>query len=334
MPAGLSRPWRRAQLALLAAGVAALLGAANDARATGATTTLTNDVVTNLNLATLLGPCRRVAACDRRRLLDQPEPGGRGRVPRSSSTTRRARTTSNFLDPDTFNQQFGVPAATFAGRAGLAAGRRAHGLDDRGRRRTTSLATGTAAQVAGRVRDDARTATRRNGRDASTRTRVAPSVPAVARRRRRCSASTTSTASSRRGVSGRRAAPVTARRRSARCRTPACSARRTSGRSTTCRRRTAATASRWRSSAGASPTPVDPDLRSFEAEWSLPQVPVTVKYYGDTSTPDTSDDGATGRVGARHAGVDRHGAERRRPRPSTSRTTTPTPTSSRRSPAG
>ena len=38
-------------------------------------------------------------------------------------------------------------------------------------------------------------------------------------------------------------------------RTPVCSARRTSGRSTTCRPRTSATASRWRSSAGASPTP-------------------------------------------------------------------------------
>ena len=40
--------------------------------------------------------------------------------------------------------------------------------------------------------------------------------------------------------------------------------------------------------------PVIPDLRSFETEWGLPQVPVTVKQYGDTSTPDTSGDGATG----------------------------------------
>ncbi len=36
------------------------------------------------------------------------------------------------------------------------------------------------------------------------------------------------------------------------------------------------------------------DLRNFETEWKLPQVPVTVKRYGDTSTPDTSGDGATG----------------------------------------
>ena len=40
--------------------------------------------------------------------------------------------------------------------------------------------------------------------------------------------------------------------------------------------------------------PVIPDLRSFEAEWGLPGVRVTVKHYGDTSTPDTSGDGATG----------------------------------------
>ncbi len=40
--------------------------------------------------------------------------------------------------------------------------------------------------------------------------------------------------------------------------------------------------------------PVIPDLRSFEAEWGLPAVPVSVKRYGDTSTPDTSGDGATG----------------------------------------
>jgi subtilase family serine protease len=40
--------------------------------------------------------------------------------------------------------------------------------------------------------------------------------------------------------------------------------------------------------------PVIPDLRSFEAEWGLPGVPVTEKEYGDTSTPDTSGDGATG----------------------------------------
>jgi subtilase family serine protease len=39
--------------------------------------------------------------------------------------------------------------------------------------------------------------------------------------------------------------------------------------------------------------PVVPDLRSFEAEWGLPGVPITVKQYGDTSTPDTSGDGAT-----------------------------------------
>ena len=35
------------------------------------------------------------------------------------------------------------------------------------------------------------------------------------------------------------------------------------------------------------------DLRSFEQENQLPQVPITTKFYGPTSTPDTSGDGAT-----------------------------------------
>ncbi len=35
------------------------------------------------------------------------------------------------------------------------------------------------------------------------------------------------------------------------------------------------------------------DLRSFEQENELPQVPITTKSYGSTSTPDTSGDGAT-----------------------------------------
>ena len=40
--------------------------------------------------------------------------------------------------------------------------------------------------------------------------------------------------------------------------------------------------------------PVVPDLRSFEAEWGLPGVPISLKKYGSSSTPDTSGDGATG----------------------------------------
>jgi hypothetical protein len=40
-------------------------------------------------------------------------------------------------------------------------------------------------------------------------------------------------------------------------------------------------------------TGVVDDLRSFEQENELPQVPITVKSYGDTTTPDTSGDGAT-----------------------------------------
>ena len=53
---------------------------------------------------------------------------------------------------------------------------------------------------------------------------------------------------------------------------------------------------------------VESDLRSFEQENQLPQPPLTTKYYGSTITPDTVD-GATIEWGARHAGVDRHGTE-------------------------
>ena len=41
-------------------------------------------------------------------------------------------------------------------------------------------------------------------------------------------------------------------------------------------------------------TGVVSDLRAFEAENKFPAVPVTIKYFGDSSTPDTSGDGATG----------------------------------------
>ncbi|MHB8468228.1 MAG: S53 family peptidase [Gaiellaceae bacterium] len=38
-------------------------------------------------------------------------------------------------------------------------------------------------------------------------------------------------------------------------------------------------------------TPVVPDLRAFEAENKLPAVPVSIRYFGDASTPDTNDGG-------------------------------------------
>jgi len=40
-------------------------------------------------------------------------------------------------------------------------------------------------------------------------------------------------------------------------------------------------------------TPVIPDLRAYEAENKFPAVPVTIRSFGDTSTPDQSGDGAT-----------------------------------------
>ena len=80
--------------------------------------------------------------------------------------------------------------------------------------------------------------------------------------------------------------------------------------------------------------PVIPDLRSFEAEWGLPGVPISVKKYGEHLDARHERRRGDRRVGARHAGVDRHGARTSSPRRSTSRATTTTPTSSPRSPAG
>ena len=111
MPAGLSRPWRRAQLALLAAGVAALLGAATDARATGATTRLTNDVVTNLNLATLVGPVAASQPVTVGVFLNNPNQAAEDAYAKQLYDPSSPNY-QNFLDADQFALQFGVPSAT------------------------------------------------------------------------------------------------------------------------------------------------------------------------------------------------------------------------------
>jgi len=109
MPAGLRRPWRRrAQLVLAAAGVTVLLGAAQQARAVGATTTLTNDVVRNLNLAAPAGAVPASQPITVGVFLNNPNQAAEDAYVRqlydpSSSNYQ------NFLDPDTFNTDFGVP---------------------------------------------------------------------------------------------------------------------------------------------------------------------------------------------------------------------------------
>ena len=114
MPAGSRGPRSyRALLALAAVGCAALLGAGSPAaHASGATTTLSNDVVHNLSYATLTGSVPATQTVTVGVFLSNPNQAAEDAYVKqlydpSSSNYR------NFLDPDSFNTQFGVPAANF-----------------------------------------------------------------------------------------------------------------------------------------------------------------------------------------------------------------------------
>src|SRR3954470_18185672 len=287
MPAGLSRPWRRAQLALLAAGVAALLGAANQARATGVTTRLTNDVVTNLDLATLVGPVAASQPVAVGVFLNNPNQAAEDAYAKQLYDPSSANY-QNFLDADQFASQFGVPSATAdAAQAWLAGA----GLSVSRPEGSTQylLATGTAAKVEAAFGVALNNYTS-NGKSFYANAQ-APAVPASL------------------GVGD-----VLGLNNLNRFFTP--HVHETGAWTTT---ESSGTAPKtgllspqdlWsiydlpstNRGAGQSMAifgwgvtdPVVPDLRSFEAEWGLPGVPVSVKEYGDTSTPDTSGDGATG----------------------------------------
>ena len=244
---------RRAECVLVAVGVAALFGAGHSARAGGASTVrLTGDVVQNLNLATSLGPVPAAQSVTVGVFLQNPNQAAEDAYVKQlydpSSANYRELPRPRHVQPAVRRAGRDAP-----GSAGVAPGSRPVGDD---RRRRDELLARDGHRRAGRGRRSRRrsTATRSPVARFYANT-VAPAVPAslgvgdvlglndfnrllhAARRGDR---------------NGRR--PPPACRRPATCRTPACSARRTSGRSTTCRRRTTATASRWRSSAGASPT--------------------------------------------------------------------------------
>src|SRR4051812_8717333 len=287
MPAGLSRPWRRAQLALLAAGVAALLGAANQARATGVTTRLTNDVVTNLNLATLVGPVAASQPVAVGVFLNNPNQAAEDAYAKQLYDPSSANY-QNFLDADQFASQFGVPSATAdAAQAWLAGA----GLSVSRPEGSTQylVATGTAAKVEAAFGVALNNYTS-NGKGFYANAQ-APSVPAslgvgdvlglnnlnrfFTPRVHETGAWTTTESSG--------TAPKTG------LLSPQDlwsiydlpSTNRGNGQSMAI--------FGWGVTDG-----VVADLRSFETEWGLPQVPIAVKSYGDTSTPDTSGDGATG----------------------------------------
>jgi pseudomonalisin len=290
MPVGHRGPRScRALLALAAVGCAALLGAGSPAaQAGGASTTLSNDVVDNLGLATLTGPVPASQPITVGVFLSNPNQAAEDAYVKQLYDPSSPNY-GNYLDPDTFNSQFGVPAATVqATQAWLqGAGLTVKPIDGA---TNYVLATGTAAQVQAAFGTTLNTYTA-NGRSFYANT-AAPKVPASL------------------GVSY-----VYGLNNFNKLSIPRVQA--TGGWTTTAvptsgnvpKTGLLSIRDLWSiydapsTNLGNGQTmaifgwgvtdPVIPDLRSFEAEWSLPGVPITVKRYGDTSTPDTSGDGAT-----------------------------------------
>ena len=111
MPAGNRGPRSyRALLAILAAmGCAALLGAGSPAaHAGGATTTLSNDVVHNLGLATQTGAVPASQVVTAGIYLANPNQAAEDAYVKQLYDPSSSNY-GNFLDSDTFNSQFAVP---------------------------------------------------------------------------------------------------------------------------------------------------------------------------------------------------------------------------------
>jgi subtilase family serine protease len=276
-------------LALAAVGCAALFGASGPAQAgSGAGTTLANDVVHNLGLATLTGSVPASQTVTVGVFLSNPNQAAEDAYVKQLYDPSSPNY-GNYLDPGTFNTEFGVPAANLqAAESWLqGAGLTVTPIDGA---TDYVLASGSAAQVEaafGTPLDTYRTSDR--SFYANTQ---APTVPASL------------------GISD-----VLGLNNLNRLHIPRVEA---TGATTTTAVPTSGTVPKtgllsirdlWSiydapsTNMGNGQTmaifgwgvtdPVVPDLRSFEAEWGLPGVPITVKKYGDTSTPDTSGDGAT-----------------------------------------
>jgi pseudomonalisin len=290
MPAGHRGPRpRRALLALAAVGCAALFGAGSPAQAgSGATTTLSTDVVHNLSLATLTGSVPAAQTVTVGVFLSNPNQAAEDAYVEQLYDPSSANY-GNYLDPDTFNAQFGVPAASFQAAESWLQGA---GLSVTSIEGATDymLASGSAAQV------EAAFGTPLDNYSASGRSfyanTQAPTVPAslgisdvlglnnwnqlFIPRVHATGATTTSEVPTSGNVPKTGLLSI----RDLWSIYDAPSTNMGNGQSMAI--------FGW----GVT-DPVIPDLRSFEAEWGLPGVPITVKRFGDTSTPDTSGDGAT-----------------------------------------
>jgi subtilase family serine protease len=292
MPVGHRGPRScRALLALAAVGCAALLGAGSPAaQAGGASTTLTKDVVHNLSLATLTGPVPASKTITVGVFLSNPNQAAEDAYVKQLYDPSSPNY-GNYLDPDTFNSQFGVPAATFqATQAWLqGAGLTVTPIDGA---TNYVLASGTAAQV------EAAFGTPINNYTASGRSfyanTTAPRVPAS------LGISDVLGLNNFNRLHVPQVVPAAGTPTNTTSTVPSGSVPKTGllsirdlwsiydAPSTNLGNGQTMAILGW----GVT-DPVVPDLRSFEAEWSLPGVPITVKKYGDASTPDTSGDGAT-----------------------------------------
>ena len=141
-----ARPALAVAGALVATLVLASSSAALGSTSLGPTTTLSNDVVHNLGLATLTGSVPASQTVTVGIYLTNPNQAAEDAYVKQLYDPSSSNY-GNFLDPDTFNSQFGVPAAKFQAAESWA---QSQGLTVTPVETSTSyfLASGTAAQVA------------------------------------------------------------------------------------------------------------------------------------------------------------------------------------------
>jgi len=281
----------RSALALAAAlTTLVVLGAGSVAQgsaAPGPATPLSNDIVQNLNLATLVGAVPSSQTVTVGIFLSNPNQAAEDAYVKQLYDPSSPNY-GNFLDSDTFNSQFGVPAANFQAAESWAQSR---GLTVTPVETAQNyfLASGTATQVSAAFNTPLNLYTAA-GRDFYANTQV-PTVPASLG-----IATVLGLNNFNRFHTPHTAQPVAPLNTSGPV--PSGNTPHTGllsikelwsiydAPSTNAGNGQTMAILGWGIT-----TPVIPDLRSFEAEWGLPGVPVTVKSYGDTSTPDTNDGG-------------------------------------------
>jgi len=286
-PRVLRRRIRFVSLLALALAATALIGAASPARGSMSlgTTTLDRDVVHYLSAATLLGPVPASQEVTVGVVLNNPNQAAENAYLAQLYDPSSANY-QQFLDPTAFAQQFGVPASTVSAVTSWLTG---GGLSVSAPEGATTYlqATGTAAQVSTLF------STPLNVYSAGGRTfyanAAAPTVPVTLPVQTVLGLNDYAFFQTpRRGATGPQTYSVT----SGGVPETSLLAPKTlwsiydQPSSNLGNGQTMAILG-WGVTTG-----VESDLRSFEQENELPQVPLTTKYYGSTATPDTVD-GAT-----------------------------------------